>query len=122
MHEVPEVPEHHDVQDEVEEIPQEVRKSQQLERFRRWKMEQHIYIYIYPTSTNKISFFFLNCRIQMLGSNFKQSAAWLFSNGALMFINSYVDVDVDVDNFHRFFKMHFRLFKLKRDGQSTGEQ
>ncbi len=58
----------------------------------------------------------------MLGSNFKQSAAWLFSNGALMFINSYVDVDVDVDNFHRFFKMHFRLFKLKRDGQSTGEQ
>ena len=55
----------------------------------------------------------------MLGSNFKQSAAW----GRGLFMNSYVDVDVSTwTTFTVFFKMHFRLFKLKRGGQSTGEQ
>lgn len=51
MPEVPEVPEPHDVQDEVEEIPQEAGKfPTRLQRFRTWKMEQYAYslcIYIY---------------------------------------------------------------------------
>lgn len=44
MPEVPEVPEPHDVQDEVEEIPQEAGKfPTRLQRFRTWKMEQYAY-------------------------------------------------------------------------------